>query len=243
MSEEAVLCSNYMPVTRSDRLLTHFGVERARDEPPHDVFPLGLAPFIRLDPEFKDHLVAEDGIFGLLPHFATELAYGRRTYNARSETVNKLPSFKQAWMASQRCVIPAEAIYEPNWESGKAVRWRIGLPGETPMGIAGIYRRWSFPDGREAMSFAMLTVNADGHPVMKRFHRPGDEKRMVIILRPDECLPWLTCGLDVAPTYFRQYMDALEATLAPLPLRAPRSDSRIVRPPAPPPDDLFGSAD
>ena len=38
------MCSNYQPVTRSDRLLTFFGVERARDEPPVDVWPLGLAP-------------------------------------------------------------------------------------------------------------------------------------------------------------------------------------------------------
>ena len=29
-------------------LLTFFGVERARDEVPQDIFPLGLAPFIRL---------------------------------------------------------------------------------------------------------------------------------------------------------------------------------------------------
>ena len=28
------MCSNYRPVTRLDRLLTFFGVERARDEVP-----------------------------------------------------------------------------------------------------------------------------------------------------------------------------------------------------------------
>lgn len=76
------MCANYVPVTRNDRLLTFFGVERAHDEPPHDVFPLGLAPFIRLRRDAKNELIADDGIFGLLPHFATELAYGRKTYNA-----------------------------------------------------------------------------------------------------------------------------------------------------------------
>jgi putative SOS response-associated peptidase YedK len=231
-----------VPVSSADRLLAFFGVERERDEPPHDVFPLNLAPFVRLDPEHKDKLIADDGVFGLLSHFATELAYGRKTYNARSETVHKLASFRQAWSHSQRCVIPAEAIYEPNWESGKAVRWRINMPDGDPMGIAGIYRRWKHPDGREMFSFAMLTVNATGHPVMKRFHRPEDEKRMVVLLRPEEYLPWLTCSLDLAPSYFRQYMGPLEATPAPLPPRAPRADSRVMRPPAPPADDgLFGA--
>lgn len=242
------MCANYVPVTRSDRLLTYFGVERARDEPPLDVFPLGLAPFIRLDPERVGELIADDGIFGLLPHFAAELAYGRKTYNARSETVHRLPSFRQAWARSQRCVIPAEAIYEPNWETGKAVRWRIGLPGEAPMGIAGVYERWPHKDGREMLSFAMLTVNADEHPVMKRFHRPGEEKRMVVILKPEEYLPWLTCAKGRASEYFKQYEDALEAVAAPLPPRAPRADSRVIVPPAPPngagaaSDDLFGDA-
>ena len=235
------MCSNYVPVTARERLMTYFGVDRERDEPAGDVFPLGIAPFIRLHPNSKDELIADDGIFGLLPHFATEVAYGRRTYNARSETVHKLPSFRLAWSESQRCVIPAEAIYEPNWEMGKAVRWRIGLPNQIPMGIAGIYRVWRHPDGRMMPSFAMLTVNADSHALMKRFHRPEDEKRMVVILRPEEYLPWLTCGLDVAPGYFKQYVGELEASPMPLPPRVPKADSRTVVPKKQvPPPDLFG---
>ena len=244
------MCANYVPVTRADRLLTFFGVERDRDEPALDVFPTGLAPIIRLDPQQTDKLIVEDGIFGLLPHFATEVAYGRRTYNSRSETVHQLRSFKESWSRSWRCVIPAEAIYEPSYEAEEAglgkgsVRYRIALPDDVPMGLAGVYRVWRAPDGREKLTFTMLTVNADGHPVMSRFHRRKDEKRMVIILRPDEYLPWLTCSLDVAPSYFRRYEDPLVATPAPLPKRAPRADSRVVRPPPPPVSgDLFDQAD
>ncbi|EKD98898.1 MAG: hypothetical protein ACD_23C00221G0003 [uncultured bacterium] len=37
----------------------------------------------------------------------------------------------------------------------------------------------------------MLTVNADGHGVMGRMHRPEDEKRMVAILASDEYDQWL----------------------------------------------------
>lgn len=131
-----------------------------------------------------------DGLFGLLPHFAAEIAQGRRTYNARSETVAK-PQLPHGWAKSWRCIVPAEAIYEPNWESGKAERWMIQQPGEVPIGIAGIYTRWRAPDGREVFTFAMVTVNADGHPVMQRFHKPDDEKRMVVILHPDDYGTWL----------------------------------------------------
>jgi len=232
------MCSNYRPVTRLDRLLTFFGVERDRDEIPVDVFPLGLAPFIRLSRSGLDApaRLVEDGIFGLLPHFASEVAFGRKTYNARSETVAVLASFREAWRAGQRCIVPAECIYEPSWETGKAVRWRIGQAGDVPLGIAGIYASWRHPDGREMASFAMLTVNADGHPLMARFHRPGEEKRMVIVLHPDDYAAWLSCSVAEAPRYFRRWEGPLEASVEPLPPRAPAASSvRATRPPQPPP--------
>ncbi len=242
------MCSNYRPVTRLDRLLSFFGVERARDEVPQDVFPLGLAPFIRLrrdaGPGNDDVRVVEDGIFGLLPHFASEVAYGRKTYNARSETVAVLASFRQAWRAGQRCIVPAECIYEPNWESGKAVRWRVGQAGDVPMGIAGIYAAWRHPDGREMATFAMLTVNADEHPLMRRFHRPGEEKRMVVVLHPDDYAAWLSCPVAEAPRFFRRWEGPLDAGPEPLPARAPTAGSvRTTRPRAAPSAPVPPAAD
>lgn len=232
------MCSNYRPVTRMDRMLTFFGVERDRDEVPADVFPTGLAPFIRKAEDGSTNKVVADGAFGLLPYFATELAYGRRTYNARSETVRTLPSFRDAWRRGQRCVVPAEAIFEPNYESGRAVRWRIGQHGDVPMGIAGIYAKWRSPDGRELYSFAMLTVNADDHSLMRRFHKPGEEKRMVVILDPQDYDAWLACSVDEAPRYFKQWQGELIAEPDPL-LRPPRTSARVVPPPRPQSGDLF----
>src|SRR5450755_960501 len=214
------MCSNYRPVTRMDRMLTFFGVERDRDDVPADVFPTGLAPFVREADDGSDKRLVADGTFGLLPYFATELAYGRRTYNARSETVRSLPSFRDAWRRGQRCIVPAEAIFEPNYESGKAVRWRIAQHGDVPMGIAGIYSKWRHPDGRALYSFAMLTVNADDHGLMRRFHKPGEEKRMVVILDPQDYDAWLGCEVEEAPRYFKQWHGELIAEPDPL-LRAP----------------------
>ncbi|MBX3659495.1 MAG: SOS response-associated peptidase family protein [Ramlibacter sp.] len=221
------MCSNYRPVTSSDRLLTFFGVERGIDQVPADVWPTGLAPFIRLgEPGSASKFQVHDGMFGLLPHFAVEVAQGRKTYNARSETVAIKPSFRESWKKGWRCVIPAEYIYEPNWESGKAERWRIQQPGAVPMGIAGIYRRWRHPDGQEAFTFAMLTVNADGHPVMSRMHRPSDEKRMVVILAPEEYGRWLECSVADASKFFRQWTGPLDAVPDPLPARPKKAASR-----------------
>ncbi|WOB10223.1 SOS response-associated peptidase family protein [Piscinibacter gummiphilus] len=223
-------------------MLTFFGVEIPANLHERDVFPLGEAPFIRLQVEGQEGgrpaMVAEQGAFGLRPGPWAEVKYGRRTYNARSETVHALTSFKRAWANGQRCIVPAEAIYEPRYfgaagKPGKSERWRIAQEGDVPMGIAGIYSRWRGDDGREVFTFAMLTVNADGHPVMQLFHEPGEEKRMVVVLAPEDYMRWLTCTVDEAPQFFKLWMGPLKIEAAPL--------ARGVKtaPPPPPQDELF----
>ncbi|HYE40819.1 MAG TPA: SOS response-associated peptidase family protein [Ramlibacter sp.] len=237
------MCSNYKPVTRADRLLRYFGVERLRDDESVDTWPLGLAPFIRLaEPGSGHRRIVDDGLFGLLPPFAKELAFGRKTYNARSETVHVKPSFRDAWRAGQRCVVPAELVYEPRFNDDlTSERWAVHLPGGVPLSIAGVYARWRGPDGREVFTFAMLTVNADTHPFYRQFHAPGDEKRMPVFLQDHEIDAWLSCPVREAPRFFRAYTGELLGEPAALPPRAPSAGSvRTARPPKspdPPPPD------
>ncbi|RYF61695.1 MAG: SOS response-associated peptidase [Comamonadaceae bacterium] len=233
------MCSNYEPVTRADRLLSFFGVQH-RDAASVITFPTGTAPFIRLSDLGKREAV--DGRFGLLPQWAKELSYGRKTYNARTETVATLPSYRAPWKKGQRCVIPAETIFEPSYETGKAVRWGIQQPGQVPMGIAGIYESWKNTITQEQeYSFSMLTVNADGHPVMQRFHGADDEKRMVVILDPKDYDDWLACSVEEAPRYFTRWMGPLDTFEAPLAPRAPRK--KAAKKDAPPPVDQIPDDD
>lgn len=91
-------------------------------------------------------------------------------------------------------------------ETGKPVRWEIGSADGAPLGIAGIWEhKQDGPNGLPLLSFSMLTINADGHPLMQRFHKPNDEKRMVVILHPDHYDDWLHCELDDAPAFFARY--------------------------------------
>jgi putative SOS response-associated peptidase YedK len=62
----------------------------------------------------------------------------------------------------------------------------------------------------------MLTVNADGHPVYQRMHKPGDEKRMIVILDPEQYDNWLRCTPIEAKKFFVQWPGTLEAFPAPL---------------------------
>jgi putative SOS response-associated peptidase YedK len=86
-------------------------------------------------------------------------------------------------------------------------------------------------------SFAMLTVNADDHPFYRRFHRPGEEKRMPILLAPEDYEAWLACPVREAAKYFRAWTGELLAEAAPLPPRAPPASSVATSRPRPPGQD------
>ena len=211
------MCANYLPVTAADRLAQYFGVDRPPEALPPEVYPGGLAPFIV---RARDRVeLARDlrlGLFGLVPHWAKDLAFGRRTYNARSETVAEKPSFRDAWRQGRRCIVPVEAVFEPNWETGKAVRWKVTRKDGLPMGIAGLWGWWRAPDGREWLSFTMLTINADAHPIFNRLHRPGEEKRMVVILDETDFDAWLEAPLTRVKEFLKPYpADRLDAEPAP----------------------------
>jgi putative SOS response-associated peptidase YedK len=62
-----------------------------------------------------------------------------------------------------------------------------------------LWDRWTNPDSGElVVSFSMLTVNADEHPVMRQFHKPADEKRTPVILPPPSFDAWLSADTDQA---------------------------------------------
>ncbi|MEX3936421.1 SOS response-associated peptidase [Paraburkholderia phymatum] len=143
------------------------------------------------------------------------------TMNARSETVGQKRSFSGAWNRLQLALIPCHRFYEPSYETGNPVRWRIGLADESACAIAGLWRAWENPDGSQTLSMTMLTLNADEHPLMKRFHKPGAEKRGVVVLPQAEHLDWLSCkSTDEARSFLRLLpADALQAEPYPLPPR------------------------
>lgn len=186
------------------------------------VWPTQEAIFIRRQP-LRDAaatpMASEEalvGRFGLVPHWATALDFGRRTYNARAETVVEKPSFRDAWRSGQRCIVPVEHIYEPRWSDGRAVPMRIGRSDGRPMGIAGLWACNRRASGTAVLSFTMLTVNADAHALFRTVHRPTDEKRMVVILAQEDHDGWLDASPTQALDYLRQFpADMLVATADP----------------------------
>ena len=194
------MCSHYQGVKDQERFRHHFGVAAPPDPGREDLWPGYAGSFIRRHPmsEAGDEAVppmeALTGLFGLVPHWSADTKIARHTYNARSETVAVKPSFRDAWKHAQHCIIPAEAFFEPDWRSGHAVATRIASADGKPLGIAGLWARWRSPQGELLHSFTMLTINAEDHPLMQQFHKPGEEKRMVVILAPQHYQGWLAAA-------------------------------------------------
>lgn len=207
------MCANYTPA-RSERLAAQFNVDPREYIFKPEVYPGSLAPIVRRAATGQLEVVS--AMFGMVPHWA-DLKLARQTYNSRTETTATKPSFRNAWKRRQFCIVPAESIYEPCYETGVPVRWRIAAQDGAPLGVAGIWEVRAGQEGQPALvSFSMLTINADEHPLMRRFHQPGHEKRSVILLRADQYPAWLDASLDDAPGFFTTLpSEALAAGPAP----------------------------
>ena len=181
------MCTNYRVPDRQ-LFSEYYGVPPPIGEWRDEVYKDYFAPIIRRDGEGRCSDLAS---FGMVPR--EKIPPGVKvfdTMNARAETVGEKRSFSSAWKKQQLCLIPTQVFFEPDYETGKAVRWAIGMASGEPFAIAGLWREWE-GEGAPRFSFTMITLNADHHPLMKRFHKPGSEKRSVVIIKPADYDDWL----------------------------------------------------
>ena len=233
------MCTRYIsPATGDIERHWHVGAGNA---PPwvRDVFPRYTGPFIRAardsascerpqgraapspppvgvketwdGPAFPCERELVVGQWALVPWFAKAVKLPYLTCNARSEEMATKASYKLPWARGQRCIIPAQAFFEPNWESGKHVPWRFERADGKPWSLAGLWNTWvDKASGEVVESYTMLTINADAHPLMKRMHKPDpqlapdqQDKRSVIVIEPEDIDLWLTAPTAQAQQLLR----------------------------------------
>ncbi|MDP2163656.1 MAG: SOS response-associated peptidase family protein [Hydrogenophaga sp.] len=149
------------------------------------------------------------GQFGFVPTWVKSASDAKlrstKLVNARSETVSTSKYYYDAWSQGQRCIVPMMAFVEDDYRSGKAVPTRIARVDGKPMGVAGLWERWSGADGQVIVSFTLLTVNANSHALMNRYQQPGSEKRMPAVLNEGAYGAWLTAHPQKAKEFMRAY--------------------------------------
>lgn len=169
-------------------------------------YPRYLSPMIVKGQESEMEL--REAMFGLVPDWAENTKFAAKTYNAKSETVSTKPSYRKAWRLNQFALIPMISFYEPYYEAGRSERWRIERDDLEPFTVAAIWDLWTpkeFEGVPQALrSFSMLTINADNHPLMSKFHDPADEKRSIVVIPPDLRHDWLNADHRTAKEFLHE---------------------------------------
>lgn len=149
--------------------------------------------------------VAELFKWGLIPGWAKDAAIGNKLANARGETVDEKPSFRNAFKRS-RCLIPASGFYEWKSVAGRKQPYYMH-PLDAPLfAIAGITERWQGPDG-VIETCAIITTGANG--VMSNIH-----DRMPVILDARDHDVWLDPANQSVPALKQLLKPCAETTMA-----------------------------
>ena len=125
--------------------------------------------------------------WGLIPSWAKSDDIKKYTLNARVETLDEKPSFKNA----KRCVIFSDGFYEWKWLDSKGKRkqkYLIEYPESVLFGFAGLYDQWiDKKTGEIIKSCSIVTTSAEG--IMKEIH--NSKLRMPVTLIDNQLREWL----------------------------------------------------
>jgi putative SOS response-associated peptidase YedK len=234
------MCGRYASARKRIELLEEFRVERDRVaeslQPDYNVAPTKAVYAVltrgargsKAEPEAPPAEAARSAVppsdvarelrvvrWGLVPYWAKDPKIGSRLINARAETVDSKPAFRQAFKR-RRCLLPADGYYE--WQlpdgresdspggkgKGAAGAGGAGAGGAGgakqpyyifredagPLAFAGLYELWrdkDLPDDHErAWLWTAVIITTSAPDELGRIH-----DRMPMVIQPDRWQEWL----------------------------------------------------
>lgn len=202
------MCGRYALFTPPDELAERFSVPTPEIEPTYNAAPSQQLPIVPDDAE--EIRLAR---WGLTPAWADE---ERDLINARAETMDEKPSFKDAWRCSRersegepdppsagRCLVPANGFYEWVEEGSGKQPYYVTRRDDEPFAMAGLRTRWEPPTRQTGLdSFAgsgstepddpesietFAVVTTEPEGVVRELHH-----RMAVILDREHEREWLS---------------------------------------------------
>jgi putative SOS response-associated peptidase YedK len=163
--------------------------------PRYNIAPTDRHWIVRARYEDRELLPAR---WGLVNSWAKDRKSGFKNINARSETVQTQPAFRDAFK-TRRCVVPADGFFE--WMGPRESRQPIWFhrPDGGLILFAGLYESWQSAPGEWERTFTILTT--DPNSIVAEVHN-----RMPAILPEESVEEW---------TYLRQQPSALLELLRP----------------------------
>ena len=176
------MCGRFVQKTPLGQLQDEFGfvAEGLDYRPGYNVAP-GREALAVLAGDARRGLLTR---WGLVPSWAADPNIGYKMINARAETLAQKPAFK-GLIEARRCVIPADGFYE--WQKdapGGKQPYLFERMGGKSLALAGLWDVWPSPQGRELISFTIITTRAN--ELVGRIH-----ERMPVILGEAALKIWL----------------------------------------------------
>jgi putative SOS response-associated peptidase YedK len=136
--------------------------------------------------------------WGLVNFWMTDRKQAFKNINARAETIQTLPTFREAFK-ERRCVIPADGFFE--WTGQKDARLPVWYhrPDGGLIYFAGLYESWRPTPDEKERTFTIITTMPNS--LIKPVHN-----RMPVILEDEAIDDWL---------YVRQSPSSLMSLLRP----------------------------
>jgi putative SOS response-associated peptidase YedK len=171
------MCGRYILTVTGQVIADFLELDEApEDGPRFNIAPTQTVPIVRAAAGGGRELA--HARWGLIPRWAKEIGIGARLINARAETVASKPSFRSAFRR-RRCLVPADGFFEWTTTPGGKQPHLIRYEDRRLFAFAGLWERWSTPDGGEVESCTIITTRPN------RVVAPIHDRMPVILARDD----------------------------------------------------------
>ena len=176
------MCGRFVLISDLKTIQNDFNIQNifCEHQPSWNIAPTQAVPVI-IHHNGNNQLVSYR--WGLIPSWSKDPSIANKLINARAETVDKKPSFRDAFK-KRRCLIVADGFYEWKKEGKFIIPQYFYLKSGRPFGFAGIYETWTSPDKKEINTCTIITT--DANELIKPMH-----DRMPVILPKDQEQVWL----------------------------------------------------
>lgn len=207
------MCGRFTQTQSATELAAVFDLDETPEwQPRYNIAPTQSIPAIVEPHHFKQLR------WGLIPAWAKDSSIGSKLINARAETVSEKPSFRDAFKR-RRCLIVADGYYEWKKQSGKKQPFYFQLKNHQPFAFAGLWERWTSPDGEPIETCTIITTEAN--ELAATVH-----DRMPVILNEEHYDRWLDPTFKEAQSLLHPYSSAVMQTYpVPLVVNSPAHDA------------------
>jgi putative SOS response-associated peptidase YedK len=181
------MCGRFALVSELADIETKFDVHKVSYDfkPNWNVSPGQHIPAII---HLEDQNVLASFLWGLIPSWTKDPSMGHKMINARAETIDKKPSFRNAFK-NRRCLIVADGFYEWRQNGKKKIPLYFYLKSGEPFGMAGLYETWTSPDNSQINTCTIITT--DSNLLIQPVH-----DRMPVIVPKDQERTWISNEIE-----------------------------------------------